>query len=495
MEQTVATPAPQPQLDHAAVRIIVIGTMVAMFLAALDQTIVAPALPTIGRELLHLDQLSWVVTAYLLTATAATPLYGKLSDVFGRRAMLLLAISVFLIGSVLCALAPTMLVLIVARAVQGLGGGGLISLAQTIIGDIVPPRERGRYQAYFTTVFMSASILGPLLGGFLSEALHWSAIFWINVPIGLLGFLMTNRVLKRLPRHDRPHRVDIPGALLMVAATVALLSALTLGGERYAWTSPQVLGLVAASALLWVLFGWRLARASEPFFPLDLLRNQVVRYAVAGSFFGIGTLLGLTIIMPVFFEGVIGLSTSQSGAALIALMIGTVVGANVAAQILMRIDHYKWPIIAVLSTTVPLTLILVAWPVQLSLFWIEALLFLIGVGIGQIYPFATVTLQNAVPMWQLGTATGALNFVRSLGGAILIAGFGAIFLSLGGGSGIDLAHTDAEALAPAFRGVFVAAALAFALTTFWFGAMKELPLRGRHPTSEPSAATDQTISR
>jgi EmrB/QacA subfamily drug resistance transporter len=481
MDQSV--PAPQPQLDHAAVRTIVIGTLVAMFLAALDQTIVAPALPTIGRELSHLDQLSWVVTAYLLTATAVTPLYGKLSDVFGRRAMLLLAISVFLIGSVLCALAPTLLVLIIARAIQGLGGGGLISLAQTIIGDIVPPRERGRYQAYFTTVFMSASILGPLLGGFLSEALHWSAIFWINVPIGLLGFLMTNRVLKRLPRHDRPHRIDIPGALLMVVATVALLTALTLGGERYAWTSPQVIGLAVASAVVWALFGLRLARAAEPFFPLDLLRNQVVRYAIAGSLFGIGTLLGLTIIMPVFFEGVIGLSASQSGAALIALMIGTVSGANIAAFILMRVDHYKWPIVFLISTAVPVTLILVAWPVQLSLFWVEALLFLIGIGIGQIYPFATVALQNAVPMWQLGTATAALNFVRTLGGAILIAGFGAIFVSLGGASGIGSSGTDPSLLAPAFRGVFIAATVALALTTFWFAVMKELPLRGRHPTA------------
>jgi EmrB/QacA subfamily drug resistance transporter len=483
MDQTVIAPATEPQLDPAAVRTIVAGTMVAMFLAALDQTIVAPALPTIGRELLNLDQLSWVMTAYLLTSTAVTPLYGKLSDIFGRRAMLLLAISVFLFGSVLCALAPTLLVLIVARAIQGLGGGGLISLAQTIIGDVIPPRERGRYQAYFATVFMSASILGPLLGGFLSEALHWSAIFWINLPIGLAGFLLTNRVLKRLPRHDRPHRIDVPGALLTVAATVALLAALTLGGERYPWLSPQVLGLAAASIVLWIFFAWRLARAAEPFFPLDLLGNPVVRNVLAGSFFGIGTLLALAIYMPVFFESVTRISASQSGAALIALMLGTVVGANIAGFIMLRVDRYKRPIVAGMSITIPLTSILVIWPVQLSLFWVEALLFLIGTGIGQIYPFATVTLQNAVPMQQLGTATGALNFVRSLGGAILIAGFGAIFLSLGGGSGIHAAHADPLELAPAFRGVFVATLIAFALTIAWFAAMKELPLRGRAPTS------------
>jgi hypothetical protein len=269
----------------------------------------------------------------------------------------------------------------------------------------------------------------------------------------------------------------------MVTATVALLTALTLGGERFVWISPQVLGLIALSAVVWVLFGMRLARAAEPFFPLDLLRNTVVRNVIFASFFGIGALLALTIIMPVFFEGVTGLSTSQSGAALIALMIGTVSGANTAAFILMRVDHYKWPIVAALSTAVPLTLILVAWPVQFNLFWVEVLLFLIGLGIGVIYPFATVTLQNAVPMWQLGTATAALNFVRTLGGAILIAGFGAIFVSLGGASGFRTGGADPSLLEPAFRGVFFAAAIAFALTTFGFAAMKELPLRGRHPAA------------
>jgi hypothetical protein len=290
-------------------------------------------------------------------------------------------------------------------------------------------------------------------------------------------------VLKQLPRHDRPHRIDIPGALLMVGATVALLSALTLGGERFPWTSPQVLGLVAASIVLWILFAWRLARAAEPFFPLDLLSNQVVRHGLAGSFFGIGTLLALAIYMPVFFESVTRISAGQSGAALIALMIGTVTGANIAGFIMLRVNHYKRPIVATMSLTVPLTLILVMWPVQFSLLWVEVLLFLIGIGIGQIYPFATVSIQNAVPIHQLGTATGALNFVRTFGGAILIAGFGAVFLGLGGGSGIELAHADTAALAPAFRGLFGAAALALAAATVWFAFMKELPLRGRHPTA------------
>ena len=482
MDQASFPPEAHQPLDHMAIRMIVIGTMVAMFLAALDQTIVATALPTIGRELRNLEHLSWVVTAYLLTSTAVTPIYGKLSDVFGRRAMLLIAISVFLVGSVLCAVAPTLLVLVVARAIQGLGGGGLISLAQTIIGDIIPPRERGRYQAYFTSVFVSASILGPLLGGFLSDLLHWSAIFWINLPIGAVAFLMTNHVLKSLPRHERPHKIDIPGALLMVSATIALLAAFSLGGSRYQWTSPQVLGLAGISILIWALFAWRLARAAEPFFALDLLGNRVVRCAIAASFFGIGALLGLTIYLPVFFESVMRISASQSGMALIALMFGTVTGANIAGVIMLRVDHYKWPIVGGISLTIPLTLILVAWPVQLSLVQVEIILAGIGIGIGHIYPFATIAVQNAVPMAQLGTATAALNFVRSLGGAIIIAAFGAIFLSLGGGSINGAVLADADLLAPAFRGVFIAAAVAFLATTAWLAAMRELPLRGRTAT-------------
>src|SRR5216684_7616320 len=195
--------APQMPLDHAAVRTIVLGILLAMLLGALDQTIVATALPTIGRELGNVEELSWVVTAYLLTATAVAPLYGKLSDIHGRRAMLLVAIGVFALGSIACALAPSMAVLVVARGLQGLGGGGLLSVAQTIIADVVPPLERGRYQGYIGVVFASSSIGGPVLGGFFAEHLHWSLIFWINLPLGLLAFLMTNSVLKRLPRYER----------------------------------------------------------------------------------------------------------------------------------------------------------------------------------------------------------------------------------------------------------------------------------------------------
>jgi EmrB/QacA subfamily drug resistance transporter len=461
--------------------------MVALFLAALDQTIVATALPTIGHDLNDLSHLPWVVTAYLLTSTAVTPIYGKLSDVFGRRSMLLIAITVFLVGSVLCAVAPTLIFLILARAIQGLGGGGLISLSQTIIGDVISPRDRGKYQGYFSAVFVSSSIFGPVLGGFLSEAVHWSAIFWINLPIGILGFLLTNRILRRLPRHDRPHKIDVLGALLMVGATVALLLALTIGGTSYSWTSPQVLGLVALSILIWALFALRLARAAEPFFPLDLLGNRIVRNSIAGSFFGVGTMLGLTIYLPIYFESVVRISAAGSGIALIAFMFGTVTGANVAGQIMLRFEHYKRPIVALMGLTVPLSLVLVIWPVELSLPWLLALLYVLGTSLGLIFPFSTVMVQNSVPVHQLGTATAALNFTRSLGGAILIALYGAIYLSLGGqvgGGGVAVA--DPADLAFAFRGVFIAATIAFVATTICAAGVKELPLRGKGAAAVPA---------
>jgi len=222
-------PGPGP-LSHREVRSVIAGIIVAMLLAALDQTIVATALPTIGRELGDLEHLPWVVTANLLAATAVTPLYGKFSDIHGRRVTLLIGITTFVLGAVACALAPTMILLILARGLQGLGGGGLISLAQTIIADVVAPKERGRYQVYIASVFMAASVLGPVLGGFFAEHLHWSAIFWLDVPLGALALWMAYASLRHLPRHERRHRLDLLGALLLVGATVTLMLALSWGG-------------------------------------------------------------------------------------------------------------------------------------------------------------------------------------------------------------------------------------------------------------------------
>src|SRR5215470_3110383 len=217
-----AEPAARP-LDHALVRQIIVGILLAMFLSALEQTIVAPALPTIGRMLADVENLSFVVTAYLLAVTAVTPLFGKLADIHGRRSVLLVAVAIFILGSIACALAPTMGALIAARALQGIGGGGILPIAQTVIADLLAPRERPMYQSYSAVMFMVASVLGPVLGGLLTDYLHWSLIFWVNVPMGAVALVMTDRALRRLPRYERPHRLDLLGAALMVAAALVLM--------------------------------------------------------------------------------------------------------------------------------------------------------------------------------------------------------------------------------------------------------------------------------
>ena len=234
------------QPDRAVVHSILAGIILAMFLSALEQTIVAPALPAIGKSLADVDDLPWVVTAYLLAATVATPLFGKLSDIHGRRAILLAAIGIFIVGSLACAVAPTLWLLVVGRGLQGFGGGGIIPLAQTIIADLLSPRERPMAQSYTSVMFMIASILGPVLGGVLTDHLHWSFIFWINLPLGGIAIVMTSRALRQLPRHDRPHRLDVFGVSLMVSAAISLLLALDWGGVHYPWTSWQIVGLFAA---------------------------------------------------------------------------------------------------------------------------------------------------------------------------------------------------------------------------------------------------------
>src|SRR5580700_9963197 len=262
--ERAATPAEEfrAPLEPAAVRSIIAGIMLAMFLSALEQTIIAPALPTIGVRLGDIENLSWVVGAYLLSATAVTPLFGKLSDIYGRRSILLIAVTVFIVGSIACALAPSLWALIAARALQGIGGGAILPISQAIIADLVSPRERPRYQTQSAVMFMIASVVGPLLGGFLTDHLHWSLIFWINVPLGALALVMTYRALTRLPRNERPHKLDWAGAALMVAAALALMLAMTWGGTRYPWASWPILALIAGSAALWGLFAWRIATAA-----------------------------------------------------------------------------------------------------------------------------------------------------------------------------------------------------------------------------------------
>ncbi|HUI12635.1 MAG TPA: MDR family MFS transporter [Xanthobacteraceae bacterium] len=478
-------------LDHATVRAIVAGIMLAMFLSALEQTIVAPALPAIGKSLGGIDDLSWVVTAYLLAVTATTPLFGKLSDIYGRRRILLAAIGIFVVGSVACALAQNIWMLILSRGLQGIGGGGLLPIAQTVIADMLSPRERPIVQGRTSVMFMSASILGPVLGGLLTDHLHWSLIFWINLPLGAVAMFMTERALRRLPRNDRPHELDVIGAFLMVGAAIALLLALAWGGTHFPWTSWRILTLIACSAALWTLFAIRLLTAREPFIPLAILHGRVTATITCAAFFSIGTIIGVTIYTPLYCQTVLGISASLSGLVLIAYMGGATIASLVTARLMVRLTHYmRVPMVGLFIAVTALVTLSID-PAGHSVGEVVLLIFAIGCGLGPMYPVSTVVMQNVVKPHQLGTATGTLNFFRTLGGAIIVAVFGAIVLGgVTGNSGVmtleKLAASHGD-LAPAFHWVFIAAAACLAISFVCLFAVEERPLHGPVRLSESAA--------
>ncbi|HEY7664914.1 MAG TPA: MFS transporter [Xanthobacteraceae bacterium] len=481
------TPPPE-YLDHAAARRIVVGVLLTMMLAALDQVMVATALPTIAGSLGDIDNMSWVVTANLLSATAATPLYGKLSDIHGRRRMILIAIGIYAAGSFACALAPSMLALILARALQGLGGGGLMPLVQTIIGDVASPRDRPRYQAYTSSTFIVSTVGGPIVGGFIAEHLHWSWIFWFNLPLCAMAFLLTHNVLARLPRHDRPHHLDLPGAMLMVGAAVALMLGLTWGGRRYGWASPQIIALFAGSAALWVAFAVRVITAREPFIPLSVLRDGAMRVGTAAAFFAVGTVIALTIILPLYGQLALGLSVSESAGTIIALQGAATVTSIVGGRLLVRFRHYKRVPLAGLVLSIAALAPLALAPTGLSPLAALALIALVGLGLGPSFPFTIVVVQNAVALHQLGVTTGTMNFFRALGSTFIVAAFGAIVLagapvSRGMSAGAVLAGTDA---AEAFRWVFAAAMVCLAIALACILALAERPLRGSSRQPAPA---------
>ena len=364
-----------------------------------------------------------------------------------------------------------------------MGGGGLMALSQTIIADIVSPRERGRYQGYIASVFATSSVGGPVLGGFLTQHIDWSLIFWINLPLGLAALAMTSNVLKRVPFHARKHRLDVIGALLMMAAAVALLLALSWGGRRFDWISGEIGALFLSSAILWGLFAVRLAKVEEPFLPLAVLGNAVVRTAALSGACGMATLVGMTIFAPLYFETVLHLSASQSGMALIPLMASTVTFSTICGRLMVHLKHYKgMPLVGVVCSILALAALAI-WPTELSTAAVLSLLALTGAGIGAVFPISTVCMQNAVTAHQMGVATGAANFFRALFSALVVAVLGAIVLGgLGGSTGVaveTLAHTaSAQALATAFRFVFLTCALVLGFGMTFLIAMEELPLRG-----------------
>jgi EmrB/QacA subfamily drug resistance transporter len=489
-----APPAPKPQvaaLDTREIRSIFLGIMLAMFLAALDQTIIATALPLIAGDLGDVKNLPWVASAYLLAATTVTPLYGKASDIYGRRVMLMVGIATFVVGSVACALAPSMLFLIAARGLQGLGGGGLISLAQTIIADIVSPKERGRYQVRIASVFLASGLAGPFLGGFLAQHFHWSAIFWINIPLGLAAFALTNTLLRKLPRHGRPHRLDMLGAALMALATTMLMLALNGEGSAIGRGTIWLPALIGGSIAMWALFALRVRFAAEPLVPLRVLANPIVRWATVASSLGVGTNVAMTIYIPIYMQAEMHLSASGSGIALIPLMAGGVVGAMISGRTMARVRHYKsLPLIGLTIAVLAMALAAVLGT-RLTLMPFIALLGVTAVALGTVFPVATVCIQNAVAPQDLGIATASMNFFRQLLGAILVAVFGAIVVG-GARSATSVEELARDAAASGtdlpfrFQLVFAAVSASFATALLALALMEERPLRGTRPGALPA---------
>ncbi len=474
-------------LSRPEIRRIVYGLMMAMLLGALDQTIVATALPTIGRDLHDVVHLPWVVTAYLLTATGSVPIYGKLADTYGRRPALLGAIAIFIAGSIGCAMAPTLGVLVGARLVQGIGGGGLLALSQTIVGDMMSPRERASWQVYFAAAFTTASLAGPVLGGFFAQHLSWSMIFWINVPLGLAAYAMTSSPLRRLPRHERRGKLDIPGAVLLVGGTTTLLLTLSGVGTRYGWLAAPTFASAALSVALFAAFAWHLRRTPSPLIPLDVLSNPVVLAATVAATLSIGLFLGLAVYVPILFETVRGLDPSRSGLAMLPLTVGTVAGALMAGRVMARYAHYKWLTIAALPFAAAAALLLMPLAGTLPIWALSLVLAVISTSLGTILPISTVSIQNAVALHQLGTATATANLCRQLGGAVAVAVFGAVIL--GGGTAHEVvtrgaAHAaahhaiDMAPLLHAFRLVFAIVAAGAGLALAVMMAMEERPLTG-----------------
>ena len=402
--------------------------MLGMFLAALDQTIVSTALPTIVGDLGGLDHLSWVVTSYLLAATASTPLYGKLGDMYGRKPLFLAAILIFLTGSMLSGLSQSMGELIAFRALQGLGAGGLMVGAQAIIADIVPPRERGRYMGVIGAVFAISSVAGPLLGGFLVEAISWRWVFFVNLPIGVMAVVV---VIFRLHLHTpgHHHAIDYLGAGLLTAGVSALVLLTTWGGTEYAWGSGVIVGLGVASVVLLAAFVRQERRAEEPIIPLGLFSSSVFRVATALGFVIGLAMFGAIIFIPLFLQLVYGVSPTSSGLRMLPLMLGLLGASILSGRAISRIGRYKaFPVAGTAITAVGL-LLLSRLAVNTAPWLASAYMLVLGVGLGLVMQVLVLVVQNDAPRRDVGVATSTATFFRSMGGSLGVALFGAIFAS------------------------------------------------------------------
>jgi len=414
------------QLTHRQILVVFSGLMAGMLLAALDQTIVSTALPTIVGDLGGLDHLSWVVTSYILASTISTPIYGKLGDLYGRKKLFQAAIVIFLIGSMLCGLAQNMPELIVFRGLQGLGAGGLIVGAFAIIGDVVSPRERGRYMGYMGGVWAFASIAGPLTGGFIVDNLSWRWVFYVNVPVGAVALAVVAAVL-HAPESHVQHRLDVLGTLLLAGGAGSVTLGLTWGGTQYAWSSATIVGLFVAGAVLIVAFLLQERNAAEPIIPLTLFRNGVFNVSTVTGFIVGLALFGAIVYLPLYMQVVHGDSPTSSGLRMLPLMAGVLSASIASGRVISRIGRYKmFPVIGTALMTVGMYLL--SFLDSHSSFWEASVYMLVlGSGVGLVMQVLLLAVQNSVEHRNLGVATSTATFFRSMGGSFGVAIFGAIF--------------------------------------------------------------------
>jgi EmrB/QacA subfamily drug resistance transporter len=492
--------------DAKAIRVGFAAIVLAMLPAVLDQTILATALPTIATDLGRLADVSWVVTAYVVSAAAATPLWGKLGDRHGRRRLLEASLAIFLAASALCGIAQTLPMLIVSRAVQGAAAGGLMTLAYASVGDLVSPRERGRYQGYIAATFAAAAAIGPLLGGLLVQHASWRWVFYVNLPAGMLALVGLRLRLPAAATASRKTALDVAGAALLATATAALMLVCIWGGQRYRWGSPEIIGLLGVLAISALALVARTRLAEDPIVPLRLLRSPVVALSSTALFLVTATMFSITVFVPLFLQTTTGATPTQAGLLLIPMLMGITLSTNLSGRTIERTGRYKiFPLAGLTMIAAAMVGLAVAaeHPSRSST---GIALALFGLGFGMVGQVLIIAVQNGVDRRELGIAMAVTSFFRALGGAVGAAILGAIFAARVGSAG-----TRTIAVGPAGRGdvisgahtVFLVTAPIALLALLAVIAIKEVPLHSagksphqdatpKEPTSSPRAPATAT---
>jgi EmrB/QacA subfamily drug resistance transporter len=469
--------------------------VLAMLPAVLDQTILATALPTIASSLGRLADVSWVITAYVVAAAASAPLWGKLGDRRGRKLVLELSLAIFLAASAVCGVSQSLWMLVVARGIQGAAAGGLMSLAQAAVGDLVSPRERGRYQGYIMAVFAVAASVGPLLGGLLVDHASWRWVFYVNLPVGAVALAGLHLRLPSTAVQAARTRLDLPGAALLAAGTIALMLACVWGGQRYGWGSPPIIGLLAGSAVLIVALAVRTRRLEDPIVPLSLIGNRPVALASAALFLVTATMFSITVFVPVFLQTTTGASSTQAGLLLIPMMVGITLSTNIAGRLIQRTGRYKiFPVagLVLISAALFSLAALVEHPSPITT---GIALALFGLGFGMVGQVLIIAVQNSVQGRELGLAMALTGFARALGGAVGAAVLGAVFAAQVGHAGagtLAIGHAGRVDIIAGVHAVFLVAAPIALIALVAVLALKEVPLRGPDRPSEPGRPSEPT---